>query len=162
MKRDIDANALIPLILLLLMCAIPNNTYALSDKSEKSITIDILVRGDDEAKDFVEGTIARILDSMPRTQVVKNTGDWELSIAVTHIKEADARVSGYIVSTVIIKRLNTSDLKTLLGCDPDSAKVNDILMYVNHWQFSGGSGALKSLCEKIVSDFDREYLQKWR
>jgi hypothetical protein len=154
MMRSSVANASIFLVFFLFL-AVPGNSAAFSgETSRKSITIDLLVKGDAGIKDEATRFITRKLDSIPHRQVVPNNGDWELSITI--LKRAE-----YIASVVIIKRISTSDLKIVLGCDSIPTKLDSIPMYVDDWQLSDKSDSLKLLCEKIVADFDTTYLQKW-
>lgn len=140
-------------------------------KFQARVKID--VSADENIKEEVQSYLARELRSLNDVIIVDENPEWELSIIAMELSTKEGYKKGIGFSIVILKPFNFNHrfveiLKTLFGESiSDKVELIDSLTYhvysyEGHWLQTGPTDGLKSICQKIVVNFDSNHLEKSR
>ena len=161
----------------LLVAAFMSIAIANSQKGEPpkySTTVKLAISGDDEIRNEVYSYISRELRSLSDVQIVKDKGEWVIQVVALQEQSKTGRTVGVAISSVTLKpllrdryvlfillpqiraSLSDTDYQHLLACLLESQYVR------GHQVYSGSPEDLKTICQKIVANFDANSLKEAR
>lgn len=135
----------------------------LDDPKDKLIKVQFSFNADSNIENRVDSYIKRELRSLGDIVIVEQNGDWELDIIVMEATTKGGYKSGIVVSVAILNKILRGSIWDLIEPDekddnPNRTKIN----ITDHWLRIGPEETLKSICEKIVADFDTMHLEPFR
>ncbi|WJW76086.1 hypothetical protein QVG61_03055 [Thiohalobacter sp. IOR34] len=130
-----------------------------------SAKVKVTVSADDNIKGQVESYIKRELRSLQDVTLVDEGADWELSILAMEVSTKGGYTSGVILSVVILSTFNNQMVSGMLQEKYKELGTNltkGLYLYPDHWLRAGADDQLRSLCIKLIADFDSEKLEESR
>lgn len=129
----------------------------------------------DDMENAARSYISRELRLLPDVQVVSDDANWVLEVLMMNSDLVDGQRVGVIASVVVYKPFDGKFLAQLTAAslslnkeDKQDLRERIVLLtsgnvvIKNHMVYSYSDEALRSLCEKIVADFDGGQLEPYR
>ena len=134
----------------------------LDDPKDKLIKVKFSFSADKNIGNRVDSYIKRELRSLGDVAIVEKYGDWELDILAMESITKGGNKSGIVVSVAILEKPRGSIWDLIPSKSKDEDPLRPDIYITDHWLRMGPQEALKSICEKIVADFDSMHLEPFR
>jgi hypothetical protein len=124
--------------------------------------VSVSVSADEKIKGLIKGYVSSELRSLGGI-VLSDVGPrWVLSIVALEPETKGGLKMGIILSTIVLEPFDNRYVVSQVS--PKSKEVvssftSGLYRYSDHWIHTGALGDLKTLCEKIVADFDSNYIK---
>ena len=127
--------------------------------------VQVSVSASDSIKGKIESYLSRELRSLGDIVVTDDNPRWLLSIVALESESKGGYKTGVDLSVVILKPFNN---QLLIDNAPEKSKeaisflTSSLYSYSDHWLLMGAPEELRSICNRIIADFDSRYLNESR
>ena len=132
--------------------------------------VGLKIHADKDIKDLVRSYITTELSSIKDIRIADDNYDWVLSIVALSLKSNIGHEISVAVSSAVLEPFDVKSLITVLekhgalfSAQKEILNAYDDYFFIKAHQIETGSHEdLKSICKKIVTDFDINYLEPKR
>jgi hypothetical protein len=144
-----------------LLCLLPVVCVA-QDLQPFSARVSVSVSANDKIKGLIKSHISAELRRLGGIIVTDVSPRWVLSIVALESETKGGLKLGVTLSTVILEPFDNQYVVSLVS--PKSKEVassftSGLHRYSDHWISTGASQDLKTMCEKIVANFDSHHIK---
>ena len=141
---------------------LPNLAFSADDTLEFRVKLD--VRGDESLENRIENYLSRELRDL--SDVIQSKDNYRYQITVLGVKLKNTIGDGIAVLSVSIHtKFDSQAFSSMLKKEfvrEGIILTKDLYYYPKHWVRSGSVHDLRSICRRIIADFDSQILQTQR
>lgn len=133
--------------------------------ADYSIRVSVNVTAKDDINNLITSYVTRELRSISDVVIVDTNPEWVLSIVAFEVKSKVGEKTGVAFSTVVLEPFNNEILTRMLQekfKDIGLIITSNLNVFHTQWLQIGSDSDVRSICSKIVADFDGEHLEKQR
>jgi hypothetical protein len=144
-----------------LLCLLPGVCLA-RDLSPFSARVSVSVSANEKIKGLIKSYISSELRSLGGIVLTDARPRWVLNIVALEPETKGGLKMGVILSTVVLEPFDNRYVVNQVSPkskEAVSSFTSGLYRYSDHWIHTGASRDLKTICEKIVANFDRNYVK---
>ena len=144
-----------------LLCSLPVLCLA-QDLQPFSARVSVSVSGHEKIKGLIESHITSELRRLGDIVVTDVSPRWVLSIVAVESETKGGLKLGVILSAVVLEPFDNQYVVSLVSPkskEAVSSFTSGLHRYSDHWISTGASQDLKTMCEKIVTDFNSNHIK---
>lgn len=132
-------------------------------KFSKAVSISVNANNT-EIKSTIKSYIGRELRTLGDVEIVDQKWDYELRIIALNLGKKSSDSLGYALSIVVVSRNNEAILRLIQPSVPENIMkfYSDLPSFETASLVAGSTEKLKELCEELVTDFDKDVLERDR
>lgn len=134
-----------------------------TNNSRFTSRVKVTVSSNDNIQDIVKSYLNRELRSLNDVELVDTDPDWEIEVLAMELKTSSGNKPGVVLSTVLSLYYDKQVVINLIKpMYIDTLPPNGLQVTHYHWLNVDSKDNLQNMCNKMIAEFDSQYLEEGR